>query len=257
MNIRTTAILLVLILFISACNLPRPAAPSPTPIEANQGQPVLRITPSPKNGLLPANPPVFSPTNTPGQIPVTGSTPMVTPASAAVNCRFGPGTGYLAVGGLKQGASVPVLGKSADGAWWQIQNPNDILNTCWVSASVTNVSGNAAAVPIARPPQASVTLVTVDTPASLHVPGCLGPVKPLVLTGAIDANGPVMVTYHFETQQGGALPTRSVNISRSGPQKVSETGFTPPLVAGTYWVKLFVTAPNSLSAQTNYTITCP
>ncbi len=258
MKIHALALLMAAVIFLVGCNLPRPTAvPSTTPSAANQGQPV-GMTPSPtrKNGLLPANPPVFGSTNTPAQVPVTGSAAMVTPKTVAVNCRFGPGTGYLPTGGLKVGASVPIRGQTADGTWWQIQNPNNVFADCWVSAAVSNTTGNIASVPIVPAPVTTVTLVTVNTPSPISVPGCTGSIAPVMLTGSIDVNGPITVTYHFATQQGVTLPAHTLTITRYGPFNVTDS-FTPSLVAGAYWVKLFVTAPNSLTAQANYTISCP
>jgi hypothetical protein len=182
---------------------------------------------------------------------------MVTPKTEAVNCRFGPGTTYASVGGLKVGASVPILGQNGDGTWWQIQNPNNIVDNCWVSATATVTSGNMGSVPVAGSPQPFVTAVTANSPAAISVPGCIGPIQPLVLTGTIDVNGPTPVVWHFETQQGGALPSHTLTFTKFGPLTVTENAFTPPLVAGTYWLKLFVTSPNSLTSQASYTITCP
>ena len=182
---------------------------------------------------------------------------MVTPKTEAANCRFGPGTSYVSVGGLKVGASVPILGTNGDGTWWQIQNPNNISDKCWVSVTVTDASGNMGSVPVTPAPQPFVTKVTANTPANISVPGCIGPITPMALTGSIDVNGPTAVVWHFETQQGGALGSHTLTFTKYGPQTVTESSYTPPVVAGTYWVRLVVTAPNSLKGEANYTIACP
>jgi hypothetical protein len=253
-------LLLASILFLSSCNLKSVSSlPTSTPIQADQGQPV-GITPSPTvtPGAQPSNTPIPTIANTPTPtLSPTPSTAMVTPKTEAVNCRFGPGASYQSVGGLKTGAVVPILGQNGEGNWWQIQNPNDIFNNCWVSALVTNTTGSLASVPVVPAPLAYVTLATVNTPAEISVPGCLGPIQPVVFTGTIDVNGPTTVIYHFETQQGGALPAHTLTFTTFGPLNVSESSYTPPVVAGTYWVKLFITAPNSLTAQASYTIVCP
>ena len=259
MKNRLIVIVLTAILALSACNLRSAPIASPTPINADQGQPV-GVTPSPTDTpeLQPSNTVMPLATITPTITPTrTPSAAMVTPKSEAVNCRFGPGTTYLAIGGLKTGASVPILGRNGDGTWWQIQNPNNVSENCWVSSLATNTTGNVAAVPMAAAPQPFVTLVTVNTPATISAPACPGSIPPIDFTGTIDVNGPVTVTYHFQTEQGGILPDHTLVFTQFGPLNVSDNSYTPPLAAGTYWVKLFVTAPNSLTAQASYTITCP
>lgn len=42
-------------------------------------------------------------------------------ANGAINVRSGPGTGFYITGVLYAGTTVPILGKSADGAWWYIK----------------------------------------------------------------------------------------------------------------------------------------
>jgi uncharacterized protein YraI len=262
MKSRIFSLLILSILVLAGCNLQSTLAntPTSTPIQADQGQPLV-ITPTPTNSPILVTPTYTTaplPTNTPTiSLTPTSATAMVTPKTEAVNCRFGPGTSYLSVGGLKVGATVPILGQNGDGTWWQIQNPNNILENCWIAASATTTSGNMASVPVAPTPQPFVTKVTVNTPETISVAGCIGPIAPIVLTGSIDVNGPTAVTYHFETEQGGALPARTLTFTKYGPVNVSDNSYTPPVVAGTYWVKLFVTAPNSVTAEATYTIACP
>ena len=233
-----------------------PTSPSDTPVllPGDTSIPLPSDTPIP----LPSDTPIPLPSDTPTiTLTETPSTAMVTPKTDAANCRFGPGTAYVSVGGLKVGASVPILGQNGDGTWWQILNPNNISDKCWVSASVTNTTGNMGTVPVVAAPQPFVTKVTVSNPDAINVAGCVGPIAPMTITGTIDVNGPVEVTWHFETQQGGALPSHKLTFAKYGPLTVKDSTYTPALVAGTYWVKLFVTSPNSLTAQASYTISCP
>ena len=116
---------------------------------------------------MPSDTPIPLPTDTPTvTLTETPSVAMVTPKTEAVNCRFGPGTTYASVGGLKVGASVPILGQNGDGTWWQIQNPNNIVDNCWVSATATITSGNMGSVPVAGSPQPFVTVLTANSPAA-------------------------------------------------------------------------------------------
>jgi hypothetical protein len=65
------------------------------------------------------------------------------------------------------------------------------------------------------------------------------------------------VQWRFETQQDGALPTKTTEFEAFGEKTVS-ADFTPTtLAAGTFWVRLIVTSPNEAQAEAKYTITCP
>jgi hypothetical protein len=184
---------------------------------------------------------------------------MVTPKTEPANCRFGPGTAYLAIGGLAVGNIVPIIGKTADSGFWQIANPNNLLEKCFVSAGVTTASGDLSVVPIVGAPTTRVTGVSADNPDDISVPGCTGPILPLSLSGSITVNGPATVTWHFETQQGGVHGSHTTTIAAFGTQTVSDSSFTPssPYTPGNYWVKLVVTAPNGMTGQSSYSISCP
>ena len=260
MKARIVPVIVIVMVFVSACNLttsPTIQSATTTPLTP-PGLVVTSVPPTDTPILLPSDTPIPLPSDTPTiTLTETLAVAMVTPKTEAVNCRFGPGTGYIGVGGLKVSASVQILGQNGDGTWWQIQNPNNISDKCWVSASATDVSGNMASIPVTPAPQPFVTKVTVSNPANISVAGCIGPISPMVITGTIDVNGPVAVTYHFETQQGGALSNHTLTFAKYGPLTVTDNSYTPGLVAGTYWVKLFITAPNSVTAQASYTISCP
>jgi hypothetical protein len=182
---------------------------------------------------------------------------MAFPRDVAVNCRLGPGTGWLALSGLNVGASAQIVGKSSDGGWWYIVDPFNSGRNCWVASSVTSTAGNLAGIPVAAAPNASVTNVSVDLdPNTINVAGCTGPIQPIEISGSIETNGPVTVSWRFETQQGGAMSAQTTEFTTFGEQDFS-VDYTPTLTAGTYWVRLVVTSPNSLQAQEEYTITCP
>jgi hypothetical protein len=262
MKPRIFVLFLICILALSACNLYAPNAATFTPSVNTPagGDATLPGATAQASGTAPL-PPTDTPQPLPSLTPTltlteTLSVAMVTPKTEAVNCRFGPGTNYLSTGGLKVGATVPILGQSGDGTWWQIQNPNNIFENCWVSSLATNVTGNMASVPVTPSPLSTVLQASVNPPAAISVPGCTGPIQPIQISGVINTNGPTAVTYHFETQQSGALPSHNLKFTKYGPLTVTES-YTPPLVAGTFWIKLFITAPNSVTAQSTYSITCP
>lgn len=162
----------------------------------------------------------------------------------------------MALSALNVGQSAQIVGKNSDGSWWYIVDPFSSGRNCWVSVSVTNASGNLASIPVVEAPKASVTNVSVKVePSTVSVAGCIGPVAPIKFTGTIEVNGPVRVTWNFDSQQGGAFSSQTTDFDTFGSKDVS-MDYTPPLTAGTYWVRLIITAPNNLQSEVRYTIQC-
>jgi len=254
MKLRLSILLFVIALLGSACNLPlaAPAAAPPATAPAAAAAVPVTDTPAvpPTETLTPM--PSDTPTVTPSPTP---ETPMVASKDQDVNCRFGPNTTYVTTGALKVGESAPIIGKSSDGGWFQIQDLRS-TNKCWVGSSVTTVTGDLSLVPFATAPQTFVIGVSADTPEKISVPGCMGPIPPLSVSGSIEVNGPTKVSYHFESQQGNTFGAATVSFPAFGSHAVSSS-FTPALTAGTYWLKLVVTSPNAMVGQSSYKIVCP
>jgi hypothetical protein len=252
MKSRSLLSMLALVLALLACNLPS-NLPTETPTLA-------LITPSSTQATSTTVPTLTSlPSNTPPSTATsTPAVPVASPKEVAVNCRLGPGTGWIVLSGLSIGTSSQITGKSGDGSWWQIIDPLSSSRRCWVAASVTNTAGNVAGIPVVEAPKANVTNVTVDVdPGSLSIAGCVGPIVPLKITGTIETNGPTTVQWRFETQQDGAMPARSTEFEAFGEETVS-VDYTPTtLTAGTFWIRLIVTSPNESQAEVKYTILCP
>jgi uncharacterized protein YraI len=76
-----------------------------------------------------------------------------------VNVREGPGQAYPVIGRLDGGKSLPIVGRSADGAWWQVRLDGRLG---WVARQVVLATGDADAAPIVPAPP-----VPVVPPASL------------------------------------------------------------------------------------------
>lgn len=243
---------LLLILFISSCNLPLSAG-TETPTAVGTNTPSLPTdTPIPTNTALPTNTPLPTLTFTP-------SVPTATTRDQAVNCRFGPGVPWEPISALNLGQSSQIVGKNNDASWWYIQDPLNPGRNCWVAASVTNATGNLGGLPVVQSPSASVTNVTVQAqPKEISLPGCIGPLAPIKINGTIKTNGPTTVNWHFETQQGGAMPNKTTEFDAFGTKEVSAdyTPLVPPVPGGTFWVRLVVTDPNDLFAESTYKIEC-
>ena len=252
MKLRALFPVLMLALAMLACNLPS-NLPTATPTLA-------LITPSATQATETIAPTLTSlPSNTPPPTATfTPSVPIALPKEVAVNCRLGPGIGWVVLSGLNVGASSQITGKSADGSWWQIIDPLSSGRRCWVSASVTNTAGNVGGIPVVETPKAMVTNVTVDVdPSSLSVVDCAGPIVPFKITGTIETNGPTTVQWRFETQQDSTISTKSTEFESFGEETVSAEYTPTTLIADTFWVRLIVTSPNEAQAEAKYTITCP
>lgn len=254
MNLRNLSIMLVIMLFLSSCNLPTNAPPvtdevtepSPT-LENTPLPPTATLTPIPSATPLPTDTPLPTPTGTP-------TVPIARVKNENVNCRLGYGTEWLPIGALLADQTATITGKNATSSWWYVTLPNS--TQCWVAASVTNTAGNLAGLPIINQSTASVTKVTIEKPEDISVAGCVGPIQPLSLKGSIEMNGPGTASWHFDTEQSGTLVAHSTNFDTVGAKTVSDS-FVPPVVAGSYWVKLVVTSPNGEVAESSYTIVCP
>ncbi len=250
MKLRTLFPAFILVFAMLACNLPSnlPATETPTTSPVPSATQPL-ATDAPTFTPLPANTTAPEPTSTP-------TVPAASPKEVNVNCRFGPGTAWVAISALLVGQSSQITGKSSDGAWWNIVDPQNSGRRCWVSGIVVNAAGNLATIPVVESPKASVTNVTVDVdPKSITLPSCVGPIPASKIKGTIETNGPTTVKWHFETQLGGSLPTQSTDFETFGVKEFTAE-YTPPVSAGSYWIRLIVTSPNDMQAEVKYKIEC-
>lgn len=243
---------MMIVLSMLACNLPSNIPATETPTLLASASPTIALptnTPPPTQTLPPTNTPPPTLTSTP-------TVPVASPRDVNVNCRLGPGTAWVPLSALLVGQSSQITGKTGDGAWWNIVDPQNSSRRCWVSASVVNTAGNIASVPVTEAPLATVTRVTVDVdPKVINVGGCVGPILPSEITGSIETNGPTVVKWHFETQLGGNMGNESTNFDGFGTREFDEE-YTPPLTEGNYWIRLIVTEPNDMQAEVRYTVDC-
>jgi uncharacterized protein YraI len=138
-----------------------------TPLAGGQlSSPLGITTPAPTTTpTAPAPPTAGAPTET------ASSVPAVT-ANIALNVRSGPGVAYPVIGGLLAGQSVPIIGKSGDGLWWQIVFPGSTSGQGWVSAQPQfSTASNTGNVPIVTaPPPPTSTPTPTFTPSPTPVP---------------------------------------------------------------------------------------
>ncbi len=131
--------------FISACNLPHPAAVSgenPYPLVATVD---VRTQVA---GTVAASTPAVTPTIT---FTITPTAPMVS-VSVQTNCRSGPGTAYDILGIMEVGQIAEVVGRSVYNDNWIIRLPSNPAITCWLWGYYATVTGNTTGLMVYTPP---------------------------------------------------------------------------------------------------------
>ena len=71
--------------------------------------------------------------------------------SVDTNCRSGPGKQYDIIGALLVGETAQVIGRTAGGQYWIVQNP-DRAGECWLWDTYATVTGPTDSLPIYTPP---------------------------------------------------------------------------------------------------------
>jgi hypothetical protein len=79
-------------------------------------------------------------------------TGVVLALASDASCLLGPATDYPAVAQLGAGQQLAVLGMSADEAWWNVVHPEDPADSCWLPASVAQVTGDISMLPLVEAP---------------------------------------------------------------------------------------------------------
>jgi hypothetical protein len=124
----------------AAAASPTATATSPTPTFEPTATVTLTASPTPTATAAPTETPSPTPTLEPATLTILADLLMV---------RAGPGTGYAAAGSALVGERFPILAKSEDGKWWQIEIPG---KKGWVSGEWVRVAGAAAEVAAVKAP---------------------------------------------------------------------------------------------------------
>ncbi len=206
--------------------------------------------------------PTEAPTDT---LEATASVPseaMLTPSGKDVNCRYGDGTQYAAIGFLRAGQTVPIHGTNGPHSWWQIQNPQDIAgHYCWVSGAAINTIGDISQIKVMPIPLPFVTAVSVSVSPGATVHGTCGGPNPVSFSVSITTNGPTTVGYYIQIfnsdntnrtpQLPGTLTFATASTQTFDPGGAYHTD------CGSFYIKAVVTSPNNISAQANWQVVSP
>ena len=141
------------VLYLEALDAERKAIARSELVFVKVSAPQPTADPSPTAAPLPT----AAPQPTPAPIAATAVTtqtavsaaPSLTITNEFANLRAGPDTSYDLIGKLNQGQTANVLGKSADGKWWQIKNGD---GAAWVFGELAQVNAAANGVAVAQAP---------------------------------------------------------------------------------------------------------
>ncbi len=197
------------------------------------------------------------PTATP-DVTVTPSTPMVTPIDQNVNCRFGPSVKYFATDAFFVDKMVPILGRTSDSSWWQVDGPRNGYGKCFVAANVTQTSGDLSNLPVVSAPAAFVTAVSVH--ATVEKGATCVDNHHLVVNGTITTNGPTTVEYRWwfqdvNTKNEEYDDYKTLIFDEYGDKSVQfETYMT---ICADVVVELQVRKPNQISGKDTFSTQFP
>ena len=206
------------------------------------------------------------PTNTPTIIPtVITSTPAATLTAIPpqmtlrvkdelVNCRFGPGTGYVTVNELHQGQSARVVGRNDSSSWLYVRDPGNPGGFCWLSASVTELDGQADLLPVQPPPFVTVTKVSLRAEPTRILVDCSQFPQTVFFEAEVTTNGPTLLTWKWEASTGAMSDVGTMVFERAGTQLINE--FYPVGAPNEYWVKLHILTPNVMEDQVSFPVSC-
>jgi len=142
---------LALILLLTSCTLPS-AAPVDlsTPAEITVTPVVATDTPiptlaAPTESFTPI-PPTAAPTSTSTAVPFVENLDATVTADL-LSCRYGPGSEYLYLYGLKKGANIQLMGRTDGNNWVMVKGKS----LCWVNAKFIEIKGDPQTLQVLYP----------------------------------------------------------------------------------------------------------
>jgi uncharacterized protein YgiM (DUF1202 family) len=150
-NLLTTS--LVLIFTLAACSFPL-ASPvnlpnlAETTLQPPASIPAETIVPTlvPPTETFTPLPPTVTSTSTSTTIPLVEVLDATVTADL-LSCRYGPGSEYLYLYGLKKGANIQLLGRTDGNNWVMVKG----RNLCWVNAKFIEIKGAPQSLKIMYP----------------------------------------------------------------------------------------------------------
>jgi uncharacterized protein YgiM (DUF1202 family) len=126
-------------------------------------------------------------------VPLTSDTPYALVMATYLNVRTGPGINYAVLGAAYGGETLPIVGRTADSTWYQVETR---YGTGWVSASFVVTRNEYGGTPV------TTGTVTAETPVT-------GPIG-IINTGALNIRSGPGVQYSSIGTLAGGTQTRIV-----------------------------------------------
>jgi uncharacterized protein YraI len=164
----------------------------------------------------------------PAAVPAAAEPAKAVVNAPLVNVRRGPGTGYNIVTDVERGAEFDIVGRNADGSWWQICCFDGV--SAWIIADFVDTLGDVDAVPVVGPDDATAPSPPVAVAPAAQEPPT--PVPPAVPQIAFDLKTQeqfpetALVRVFLYVYSGNeALAGYSLRITRDG-QELPVTGLS-------------------------------
>lgn len=146
---------------------------TPVCAETSTASPTAPLTPSMTATPSLTPEPSTTPTVTisPTAIVIASPTAVVPMISVSVptNCRAGPGLPYPVEGYLLVGETAQIVARDPTGNYWQIPNPDDIGDYCWVWNGFATISGYTGGLPMYTPPPTPTPTATATPSPSFEL----------------------------------------------------------------------------------------
>ncbi len=171
-----------------------------------------------------------------------------------VNCRFGPGTGYVLVNEFSQGLAVRVVGRNEFSTWLYIRDPGNPGGFCWLSTSVMETQGAVEQLSVQPPPFVTVTDVSLRVEPVRILVNCDQFPQTVFFEAMVTANGPTLLTWKWEASTGVSSNEGTMIFEEAGTKAIND--YYQIGAPNDYWVKLHILAPNERVEQVNFPVSC-
>jgi len=171
-----------------------------------------------------------------------------------VNCRFGPGTGYVLVNEFSQGLAVRVVGRNEFSTWLYVRDPGNPGGFCWLSTSVMETQGTVDQLSVQPPPFVTVTDVSLRVEPVRILVNCDQFPQTVFFEAMITANGPTLMTWKWEASTGVSSNEGTMIFEEAGTKNIND--YYQIGAPNDYWVKLHILTPNERVEQVNFPVSC-
>ena len=196
-------------------------------------------------------------TLTPTPLPTVTATPVelnLKIIKEIVNCRSGPGVVFELINEFEEGQTLRVVGRNADSTWWYIRDPGNPGGKCWVSADVSEISGDTSELPIGHSSAASVIDLELVVEPNRMVVSCFQFPQAFFFEAKVTADAPVIVLWQWEANTGAVSETGTLAFETAGTKSIYQSYQVDR--ANDYWMKLNIFSPNPLSKRVNFRAEC-